>query len=102
MPTNKKQGRPTDGQKASGKTDEGLSLFSSAVNYIYGGGGVVTNFFSIDPDTSRICSSPMEPDTFMRDNIINHRGVNYVAKTKLQALPESVERGIRSLRVSNG
>ncbi len=40
--------------KAFGKTDEGLSLFTSAVNYIYGGGGVVTNFFSIDPDSSRI------------------------------------------------
>lgn len=40
--------------KAFGKTDAGLSLFSSAVNYIYGGGGVVTNFFSIDPDSSRI------------------------------------------------
>ena len=40
--------------KAFGKTDAGLSLFTSAVNYIYGGGGVVTNFFSIDPDSSRI------------------------------------------------
>jgi hypothetical protein len=40
--------------EAFGKTDEGLSLFSSAVNYIYGGGGIVTNFFSIDPDSSRI------------------------------------------------
>ncbi len=40
--------------KAFGKTDEGLSLFSAAVNYIYGGGGVVTNFFSIDPDSGRI------------------------------------------------
>ncbi|MFT6437836.1 MAG: outer membrane protein assembly factor BamB [Candidatus Azotimanducaceae bacterium] len=40
--------------KAFGKTAAGLSLFSSAVNYIYGGGGIVTNFFSIDPDTSRI------------------------------------------------
>jgi outer membrane protein assembly factor BamB len=40
--------------EAFGKTDEGLSLFSSAVNYIYGGGGVVTNFFSIDPNSSRI------------------------------------------------
>ncbi|EAW31356.1 hypothetical protein GP2143_07399 [marine gamma proteobacterium HTCC2143] len=37
-----------------GKTDEGLSLFSSAVNYIYGSGGIVTNFFSIDPGSSRI------------------------------------------------
>jgi hypothetical protein len=43
----------------------------------------------------------MEPDTFMRDNIINHRGVTYGATTKLQALPESVERGIRSLKVSS-
>ncbi|WP_415356918.1 hypothetical protein [Halioglobus sp. Uisw_031] len=40
--------------KAFGKTDEGLSLFSSAVNYIYGGGGVVTNCFSIDLENSRI------------------------------------------------
>ncbi|ARN72706.1 PQQ-binding-like beta-propeller repeat protein [Oceanicoccus sagamiensis] len=40
--------------QAFGKTDEGNSLFSSAVNYIYGGGGVVTNFFSIDPDSSII------------------------------------------------
>jgi PQQ-like domain len=48
--------------KAFGKTDEGLSLFSSAVNYIYGGGGVVTNFFSIDPDTSRIYIAATAPD----------------------------------------
>ena len=40
--------------EAFGKTDAGLSLFSSAVNYIYGGGGIVTNYFSIDPDSSRI------------------------------------------------
>ena len=40
--------------QAFGKTDEGLSLFSSAVNYIYGSGGIVTNFFSIDPGSSRI------------------------------------------------
>ena len=40
--------------EAFGKTDEGMSLFSSAVNYIYGGGGIVTNFFSIDADSSRI------------------------------------------------
>jgi outer membrane protein assembly factor BamB len=49
--------------KAFGKTDEGLSLFSSAVNYIYGGGGVVTNFFSIDPDSSRIYMAATAPDT---------------------------------------
>jgi len=40
--------------QAFGKTDEGLSLFSSAVNYIYGSGGIVTNFFSIDGGSSRI------------------------------------------------
>ena len=48
--------------EAFGKTDEGLSLFSSAVNYIYGGGGVVTNFFSIDPDSSRIYMAATAPD----------------------------------------
>jgi len=48
--------------EAFGKTDEGQSLFSSAVNYIYGGGGVVTNFFSIDPDTSRIYMAATAPD----------------------------------------
>ena len=48
--------------KAFGKTDEGLSLFSSAVNYIYGGGGIVTNFFSIDPDSSRIYMAATAPD----------------------------------------
>jgi outer membrane protein assembly factor BamB len=48
--------------KAFGKTDEGLSLFSSAVNYIYGGGGIVTNFFSIDPDTSLIYMAGTAPD----------------------------------------
>ena len=40
--------------EAFGKTSSGFSLFSNAVNYIYGGGGIVTNYFSIDPDTSRI------------------------------------------------
>ncbi|MFT5580610.1 MAG: hypothetical protein ACI9WS_003377 [Paraglaciecola psychrophila] len=49
--------------KAFGKTDQGLSLFSSAVNYIYGGGAVVTNFFSIDPDTSRIYMAATAEDT---------------------------------------
>ena len=47
---------------AFGKTDQGLSLFSSAVNYIYGGGGIVTNFFSIDPDSSRIYMAATAPD----------------------------------------
>ena len=48
--------------EAFGKTDSGLSLFSSAVNYIYGGGGIVTNFFSIDPDSSRIYMAATAPD----------------------------------------
>jgi len=48
--------------KAFGKTDEGLSLFSSAVNYIYGGGGIVTNYFSIDPASSRIYMAATAPD----------------------------------------
>lgn len=48
--------------KAFGKTDEGQGLFSSAVNYIYGGGGVVTNYFSIDPDSSRIYMAATAPD----------------------------------------
>ncbi|MCP4196855.1 MAG: PQQ-binding-like beta-propeller repeat protein [Proteobacteria bacterium] len=48
--------------KAFGKTHDGLSLFSSAVNYIYGGGGVVTNYFSIDPTTSRIYIAATAPD----------------------------------------
>lgn len=47
---------------AFGKTDAGLSLFSSAVSYIYGGGGVVTNYFSIDPDSSRIYMAATAPD----------------------------------------
>jgi hypothetical protein len=47
---------------AFGKTDEGLSLFSSAVNYIYGGGGVATNSFSIDLENSRIYMAATAPD----------------------------------------
>jgi hypothetical protein len=37
-------------------------LFSSAVNYIYGGGGVVTNSFSIDLENSRIYMAAAAPD----------------------------------------
>ena len=48
--------------EAFGKTAEGLSLFSAAVNYLYGGGGVVTNYFSIDPDSSRIYIAATAPD----------------------------------------
>ena len=40
--------------------------------------------------STRVCSGLMEPDTFMRDNIVNHRGVNNDAETQLQAVPEGV------------
>lgn len=48
--------RRVDGlmDQAFGKTQGGLSLFSSAVSYVYGGGGVVTNYFSIAPDSGLI------------------------------------------------
>jgi PAS domain S-box-containing protein len=36
------------------------------------------------------CSGLMEPDTFMRDNIVNHRGVNNDPKTQLQAVPQGI------------
>jgi len=49
--------------EAFGKNRAGASLFSSAVNYIYGGGGIVTNYFSIDPDTSRIYMAATAKDT---------------------------------------
>jgi outer membrane protein assembly factor BamB len=48
--------------KAFGKTLDGRNLFSAAVNYIYGGGGVVTNYFSIDPNSSRIYIAATAPD----------------------------------------
>jgi hypothetical protein len=35
------------------------------------------------------CSGLMEQDTFMRDHIVNHKGVNHHAKKQLQAVPES-------------
>jgi hypothetical protein len=37
-----------------------------------------------------VCSGLMEPDTFMRDNIVNHRGVNNDPKTQLQAVPQGI------------
>lgn len=49
--------------EAFGKTFEGAGLFSSAVNHIYGGGGVITNYFSIDPATSRIYIAATAPDS---------------------------------------
>ena len=40
--------------EAFGKTEGGLSVFSVALRYIFGGGGLVTNYFSISPDSGRI------------------------------------------------
>ncbi len=37
-----------------GTTPSGLSFFSTIVDVIFGGGSVVTNYFAIDPNTSRI------------------------------------------------
>ena len=36
------------------------------------------------------CSGLMEPDTFMRDNIVNHRGVTNDPKTQLQAVAQGI------------
>jgi len=49
--------------EAFGKTEAGLSLFSAATNYIYGGGGIVTNYFSIDPQSGRIYMAATAPDS---------------------------------------
>ena len=49
--------------EAFGRTEGGLSLFSAATNYIYGGGGIVTNYFSIDPQSSRIYMAATAPDS---------------------------------------
>ena len=32
----------------------------------------------------------MEPDTFMRDHIVNHREVNNDPKTQLQEVPKGI------------
>jgi hypothetical protein len=37
-----------------------------------------------------ICSGLMEPDFFMRDNIVNYRGVNNDPKTQFQAVPKGI------------
>ena len=37
-----------------GKTGDGKGIFTAVISYLYGGGGVVTNFFSISPDSGRI------------------------------------------------
>jgi hypothetical protein len=37
-----------------GKTPSGLSLFSTIIDVIFGGGSIVTNYFAIDPNTSVI------------------------------------------------
>ena len=37
-----------------GKTPSGLSFYETIVDVIFGGGSVITNYFAIDPNTSRI------------------------------------------------
>ena len=37
-----------------GKTPSGLSFYETIVDVIFGGGSIVTNYFAIDPNTSRI------------------------------------------------
>ena len=48
--------------EAFGKTERGQSIFSAATNYVFGGGKTVTNFFSIDPVSSRIFVAATAPD----------------------------------------
>jgi len=45
-----------------GTTPSGLSFFSVIVDVIFGGGSVVTNYFAIDPNTSRIFVAATEED----------------------------------------
>ena len=46
--------------------------------------GAPDNVISID------CFGLMEQDAFMRDKMVNHKGVSYDAKTQLQAVSERV------------
>ncbi len=48
--------------EAFGKTPSGSSFYETIVDVIFGGGSVVTNFFGIDPNTSRIYVAATAPD----------------------------------------
>ncbi|MFW2387916.1 MAG: hypothetical protein ACN4G0_06250 [Polyangiales bacterium] len=45
-----------------GKTPSGASFWETIVDVIFGGGAVVTNYFAIDPNTSRIYVAATAPD----------------------------------------
>lgn len=45
-----------------GKTPSGASFYETIVDVIFGGGSIVTNFFAIDPNTSRIYVAATAPD----------------------------------------
>ena len=45
-----------------GTTPSGASFYETIVDVIFGGGSVVTNFFAIDPNTSRIYVAATAPD----------------------------------------
>jgi hypothetical protein len=48
--------------KVFGKTPSGDSFYETMVDVIFGGGSVVTNYFAIDPTTSRIYVAATAPD----------------------------------------
>lgn len=45
-----------------GKTPSGASFYETIVDIIFGGGSIVTNYFAIDPNTSRIYVAATAPD----------------------------------------
>ena len=45
-----------------GKTPSGGSFYETIVDVIFGGGSIVTNYFAIDPNTSRIYVAATAPD----------------------------------------
>ena len=48
--------------KVFGKTPSGASFYETIVDVIFGGGAIVTNFFAIDQNTSRIYVAATAPD----------------------------------------
>ncbi|MEN0066654.1 MAG: hypothetical protein AAGA48_31260 [Myxococcota bacterium] len=45
-----------------GQTPSGLSFFSVIIDVIFGGGSVITNYFAVDPNTSRIYIAATDED----------------------------------------
>ena len=48
--------------KVFGKTPSGQSFYETIVDVIFGGGSIITNYFAIDPNTSRIYVAATAPD----------------------------------------